>query len=145
MTHNSGVERKNDSVPKMIRPSEFEFKLLRHLWRHKRLSAREIHEASVVETQWSHSTTRKTLDRMVEKGLVRLEVVHGVNTYAATQSKLETIAVLAQAFAREVLDLSAPVPAATFASSRLVTPEEMDELDEILQRLSKSGTGETQP
>ena len=124
-----------------IRPSEFELKLLRHLWRRKRLSARELHEASETETQWSHSTTRKTLDRMVEKGLIRVEALHGMNTYVAAQSKLETVAALAQAFARDILDSSAPLPAATFASSRLVSPEEIDELDNILKRLSKEDEG----
>ncbi len=120
----------------MIRPSEFELKLLRHLWHRRRLSARELHDASVDETQWSHSTTRKTLDRMAEKGLVRVEAMHGINTYVAGQSKLETLAALASAFARDVLDLSGPLPAATFASSRLIAPEEMDELDDMLKRMS---------
>lgn len=40
---------------------------------------------------------------MVEKGLVKVEPVHGLNTYVALQSKLQTVAALASAFARDVL------------------------------------------
>ncbi|MGZ3306278.1 MAG: BlaI/MecI/CopY family transcriptional regulator [Asticcacaulis sp.] len=122
----------------MIRPSDYELKLLRHLWQAKRLSAREIHDASAAETQWSYSATRKTLDRMEEKGLVRVESVHGLKVYAAAQSKLETLAVLTSAFARDVLDLDAPLPAAAFASSRLIAPEEIVELEALLERLAKA-------
>jgi len=126
----------------MIKPSDYELKLLRHLWREGRLSARELHDASVPETNWSYSATRKTLERMVEKGLVSLEAVHGLNTYVAAQSKVETLAVLASAFARDVLDLDAPLPAAAFTGSRLVSPSEIAELETLLQDLSAKAKGE---
>lgn len=125
----------------MIRPSEYELKLLRHLWRKGRLSARELHDASALETNWSYSATRKTLDRMVEKGLVRIESVHGLNIYVAGQSKLETLAALTNDFARDVLGLDAPLPAAAFTGSRLIAPEEIEELEGLLERLAQSGEG----
>ena len=120
----------------MIKPSDYELKLLRHLWRRGRLSARELQDASQAETGWSYSATRKTLDRMVEKGLVRIEAVHGIKTHVPAQSKLETLAALASAFARDVLDLDTPMPAATFASSKLVSPDEISELEDLLAKLA---------
>src|SRR5262245_52386581 len=121
------------------RPSEYELKLLRPLWREGRLSAREIHEASKDATGWSYSATRKTLERMVEKELVRLEPVHGLNTYAPVHSKLETLASLVSAFARDVLDLREPMPAAAFAASTLIEPEEIEELERLLEQLADKG------
>ena len=125
----------------MIRPSDYELKLLRHLWQRGRLSARELHDASAADTQWSYSATRKTLDRMLEKGLVRIEAVHGLNTYVPGQSKLETVATLANAFARDVLDLGTPLPAAAFTGSGLIAPEEIEELEGLLERLSQDQAG----
>ena len=125
----------------MSRPSDFELKLLRPLWRHLRLSAREIHNASHAETQWSYSATRKTLDRMVEKGLIRIEAVHGLNTYAAVQSKVETLAGLMTAFARDVLDLDAPLPVAAFTGSRLIDADEVEELEAWLEKLATENKG----
>ena len=121
----------------MIKPSDYELKLLRPLWRHPRLSGREIHDASQGDTGWSYSATRKTLDRMLEKGLVRIEPMHGINTYVAAQSKLETLAGLVTAFARDVLDSDAPMPAATFARSRMVSPDEIAELEALLEKLAE--------
>ena len=121
----------------MIKPSDYELKLLRHVWKHKRLSAREIQDLSEAETQWSFSATRKTLERMVEKGLLAIELVHGVKTYAAVQGKLETLAALVSDFARNVLDSTEPVPAATFAHSRIVSPDEVAELENLLEKLSR--------
>ncbi len=120
----------------MIKPSDYELKLLRHLWCERRLSAREIHDASQTDTLWSFSATRKTLDRMVEKGLIRIELVHGLKTYVPAQSKLETLAALASAFARDVLDLDAPLPVAAFANSKLVAPEEIEELESLLEQMA---------
>ena len=120
----------------MLKPTDYELKLLRHLWRRHRLSAREIHEASAADTGWSYSATRKTLDRMVEKGLVVIELVHGLKTYLAGQSKLKTVAALASAFARDVLDVETPLPAATFAQSGVVSSDEIAELEVLLEQLA---------
>jgi BlaI family penicillinase repressor len=119
-----------------MKPSDYELKLLRHLWRHKRLSAREIHDASVTDTSWSFSATRKTLERMVEKDLIAIETVHGVKTFAATRSKLETLAALVSDFARNVLDSTEPMPAATFAHSRLISADEIAELEKLMEKLN---------
>lgn len=118
-------------------PTDNELKLLRHLWRHERLSAREIHDLSVADTQWSFSATRKTLERMTDKGLIRPGSVHGIKVFSAAQGKLETVAALATAFARDVLDCETPLPAAAFASSRLISPEEIEALETLLNRLSE--------
>ncbi len=121
----------------MIRPSEYELKLLHHLWQQGRMSGRELQDASAAETNWSYSATRKTLDRMVEKGLVRIETVHGLKTYVAAQGKLETLAALSAAFAKDVLGLDQPLPAAAFAGSKLISAEEIDELEDLLKRLQE--------
>ena len=120
----------------MNKPSDYELRLLRALWRAGRMSAREVHEASHEATGWSFSATRKTLDRMLEKGLIRLELMHGLKTYVAAQTRLETLAGLMTAFARDVLDMDAPLPVAAFAQSKLIAPEEVDELERLLARLS---------
>ena len=122
-----------------MKPSDYELKLLRPLWRHPRLSAREIHDVSEPETNWSFSATRKTLERMVEKGLIAIETVHGVKTFAATRSKLETLADLVSDFARNVLDQTEPMPAATFTHSRLISPDEVAELETLLEKLAEEG------
>ena len=113
------------------------------LWRAPRLSAREIHDAAGGDALWSYSSTRKTLDRMAEKGLVTVALVHGVKTFAAAKPKLETLAGLIRDFARDVLDATEPMPAATFVSSKLIDADEIEELEALLERLAKeNGEGD---
>lgn len=116
-------------------------KLLRCLWPYPRLSARELHDASSAETGWGYTTTRKVLDRMEDKGLVKVKVVHGLKTYAAAQPKLTTLAALIKDFARNVLDASAPIPVAAFAQSRLISPDEIDELEKLVQQFDEEDAG----
>ena len=120
----------------MANPTEAELKLLRCLWRDHRLSAREIHEASLAETGWSFSTTRKTLDRMVEKELLTVELVHGVKTFVAARSKLETMAGLIRHFTQNVLGADAPLPAAAFVGSPMIEPGEVEALEALLEELA---------
>lgn len=119
-----------------MKPSEYELKLLRPIWREKRLSAREIHEASKANTGWSYSATRKTIDRMVDKGLLSMTAIHGLHTYAAVQSRVHVMAALITGFSRDVLDLNAPLPAAAFTGSALIAPDEIEELERLLEQMA---------
>lgn len=126
----------------MAKPTETELKLLRLLWRDQRMSARELHDAVSENTDWSYSTTRTLLERMAAKGLVTSERVHGLKVFAPAVSKLATVAGLADAFARNVLELDGPLPAATFAQSKLIDPEEIEALEALLEELNADGEGE---
>lgn len=117
-------------------PSEGELVLLKALWAKERLSARELQNATEEATGWSFSATRKTLERMEAKGLIRVEPVHGVKTYVPAKGKLEVMARLIQNFASRVLDTDKPLPAAAFTGSKVIDPGEVDELEELLERLS---------
>ena len=128
-----------------MKPSDSELKLLREIWRAGRLSAREIHEAAGGDAVWSYSSTRKTLDRMVEKGLLHTETVHGMKTFAASQPKLRTLARLIRDFTRNVLDADAPIPAATFVRSKLIEPDEIKELEALLAQLERDDDTGEQP
>lgn len=121
----------------LLRPNESELKVLRCLWQAQRLSAREIHDALLPETQWSYSTTRKVLDRMEEKGLVMVKTIHGLKTYAASESKLKTLAVLIKDFSRNVLDTRAPIPVAAFAHSKLLAEDEIAKLEKLISDLDR--------
>ncbi len=117
----------------MASPSGSELRLLRVLWREGRLAAREVHDATVEETGWAYSTTRKTLDRMVDKGIVTVTVIHGMKTFAPAQSKLDTVARLIRDFAKNVLDTDGPLPAAAFAKSRILDKDEIKTLESMLE------------
>lgn len=122
----------------MQKPSDSELCLLRALWASNPLSGREIHDATQDETGWSYSSTRKTLDRMVEKGLISVELSHGLKTFVPAQSKLKTLAGLIRDFSRNILDADTPLPAAAFVGSKLIGEEEINELEQLLADFDQS-------
>ena len=87
-------------------PSVTELTLLKCLWRQQPLSARELHDQVAGELDWSYSSTRKTLERMVEKRMVTLQAAHGVNVYRAALEKIETLGAFARDFGRRVMEMN---------------------------------------
>ena len=113
-------------------PSVTELTLLKTLWRQQPLSAREIHDGAAAELAWSFSSTRKTLDRMLDKGMVGLHIVHGINVYSARLEKVGTLAAFAHDFSRRVMEMDAPMPVAMFTGSKLVDQQELARLEQML-------------
>ena len=116
----------------MAVPSISELSLLKALWRRQPLSAREIHDAVVEELAWSYSSTRKTLERMLDKGMVRQELRHGVQVYAAVSDKVDTLAAFAHDFGKRVMEIDTPLPVNMFTGSKLVDDDELARLEQLL-------------
>jgi len=116
-----------------LTPSNAELELLKCLWRDGACSARELHNAAVATLDWSYSSTRKTLERMVDKGLVKEGSQHGLNVYSARVGKVATLAALSTDFARRVLEIDGPLPSQAFADSRLLSSQEIEQLQALLR------------
>jgi BlaI family penicillinase repressor len=126
----------------MQRPSNAELELLKCLWRLKACSARELHDCAAPRLAWSYSSTRKTLERMRDKGLVSERDQHGMHVYRARVGKVAMLAVLADDFGRRVLEMDGPLPLQAFADSRLLSEKEFAELSALLRDVPPSEPGE---
>jgi BlaI family penicillinase repressor len=116
----------------MAVPSMSELSLLKALWRQQPLSAREIHEEVVAEMGWSYSSTRKTLERMLEKRMVSQQVRHGVQVYEAALEKVDTLAAFAHDFGKRIMEIDTPLPVNMFTGSKLVDEAELAQLEQLL-------------
>ena len=117
----------------MAIPSISELTVLKALWRQQPLSAREIHQQVEEELGWSYSSTRKTLERMLDKGSVRQTNVHGVQVYAAALEKVDTLAAFARDFGKRVMEIDSPLPVNMFTGSKLVDDDELAQLEQLLK------------
>lgn len=113
-------------------PSISELSLLKALWKEQPLSARELHERVVAELDWSFSSTRKTLERMLEKQMVSQTERHGVQVYQPQLGKIVTLAEFAHDFGQRVMEMDAPLPVNMFTGSKLVDQRELAELGQLL-------------
>ncbi|WP_262696322.1 BlaI/MecI/CopY family transcriptional regulator [Kordiimonas aquimaris] len=116
----------------MSQPSKSELAILKALWSEAPLSAREIQEKVGPQLEWSFSTTRTTLSRMVEKTLLQLDTKHGVRVYTPVQSKARTLSGVMREFFDTVLEMKGPLPTAAFHDSEMLSEEEWLELDHLL-------------
>jgi BlaI family penicillinase repressor len=123
----------------MTIPSITELTLLKVLWKQQPLSAREIHDQVVTELGWSFSSTRKTLERMLDKGAVRQSVVHGVQVYEAQLEKVATLASFARDFGQRVMEIDTPLPVNMFTGSKLVDKDELAQIEQLLHDWPESG------
>lgn len=113
-------------------PSVTELTLLKCLWKQQPLSARELHDQVTPELGWSYSSTRKTLDRMLEKGMVTVQAVHGMYVYTAALEKVATLAAFTRDFGHRVMEMRGPLPVTMFTGSNLVNHAELAELEQLL-------------
>lgn len=81
---------------------------------------------------WSFSSTRKTVERMMEKQMVAQHVRHGVQVYDALLDKVETLAAYARDFGTRIMELDTPLPVNMFAGSKLVDASELAQLEQML-------------
>ena len=114
-------------------PSMSELSLLKALWKEQPLSARELHQRVEPELGWSFSSTRKTLERMLEKSMVSQQLRHGVQVYEAQLEKVSTLAAFAHDFGRRVMEMDGPLPATMFTGSKLIDQQELEQLEQMLQ------------
>lgn len=113
-------------------PSPTELSILKLLWRDGTKSVGEIHAEIRDELNWSRSSTRKTIERMLTKKMLSSKAVHGVNVYAARIAKVPTLAGLIQNFAKNVLNLDGPLPVTNLARSEILSESELVELEAFL-------------
>jgi len=116
-----------------VQPTKPELAVLKLLWRKKSLTAREITDEVAPDFDWSYSTMRTVIERMCDKGLLRKRSADGVNVYSAAIGKVALLSRMILDFSDRVLELDAAPSAVMFADSKLLSEDEIRELEKILR------------
>ncbi len=112
---------------------ENEFEILKLLWKHNKLSSREIHDKLCMRTGWAYSTTRTVIDRMVKKDYLSKDNFHGINLFSPKVSKIRAFAAQISFFAEKILEREALSVLPLFTKSDVLSDEELSELRKLLQ------------
>lgn len=115
----------------MSEPSDSELEILKLFWRAGAMTAREVQDLAGPELGWADSTTRTVLERMCKKGLLARGQIHGTVLYEPASAKLEILGGFLRKL-RGVLEVSGPLSATAFTGSQLLSSDELDELQAIL-------------
>jgi predicted transcriptional regulator len=114
--------------------SKAEYNILRILWKGECRNVREVHDRIHETTGWAYTTTKTMMDRMVQKGLLSREEFHGVFLYRPLISRPAGLANLVKFFSDRVLELDSREVVAMFAQSKALTPEEIAELERLIEQ-----------
>lgn len=120
-----------NALPELSKP---EYDVLRVLWKHKKYSVRETHDALSADNAWAYTTTKTVMDRMVKKALLKREKFHGVFIYSPLITRPVGLARLVQYFADRVLETDYDSVVAMFANNKTISKSEISELKSILKK-----------
>ncbi len=126
----------------MAEPSDAEFDVLKLFWKDGPHSAREVHDRIGPQLGWAPSTTRTVLERMCAKGLLTRREQDGLAVFAAGESKVDVVGRALRKFARRVLEIDGPLSAQAFTGSQLLNPDEIAELQAMLDADVADGSEE---
>jgi BlaI family penicillinase repressor len=113
--------------------SRAEFDILRVLWKNEKLSIREVHDALEKTYNWAYSTTKTMMDRMVKKNLLAREEFHRVFLYKPLISRPQGLAKWVEFVADRVLEMDQGAVVSLFARNKVLKPEEIEELTQLLK------------
>ena len=114
--------------------SKAEYDILRVLWKKGEQTVREVHDQLQTTYGWAYTTTKTMMDRMVTKGLLHRGLFHGIYLYNPLITRPAGLARFIQFFADRVLEMDASSVVAMFAQSKAITPDEMQELEDLLKK-----------
>ena len=127
---------KRKEVPKL---SEMEWEVIKPLWKHGPMAARDIFQTIPDKYGWAYKTVKTMLARLVKKGALSYEQVGNSYLYRAAYSQDELSRDATRSFIRRVFDGALSPFMAQFMED--VTPEELEVLKSELSRLEKERSG----
>ncbi len=121
-----------DNVPGIPKLSEQEWEVMKPLWEHGPMAARDVF-AAIPDTQgWAYNTVKTMLGRLVKKGAIEYDQIGNSFLYRTVYSREEMSQDATSSFVQRVFDGALSPFLAHFAQS--ASPEELRRLrDELAQ------------
>lgn len=67
--------------------TEAEWSIIKVVWEHQPCAAGTVQEALAENKNWAYSTVKTTMDRMVQKGLLKIQKIRNLQLFSATVSE----------------------------------------------------------
>ncbi len=120
-------------TPKIF-DSEYRFCLI--LWEHTPIKSRELVELCRNRLGWKPTTTYTVIKRLSERGILKNEN----SLVSALVTKDEVQAAEIDELVEKKFDGSLPAFVAAFTKSKKITPQEIDEVQRMIDRFRKGGS-----
>ncbi len=124
-------------MKKMPRITESEWRVMQVLWERGSQTANEVVGALSGEVKWKSRTIKTLISRLVRKGAVRFREEGNKYRYFPTVKESECIRSETQSFVRRVYQGGMKPALAAFLADTDLSPQEIDELQKILEQKRK--------
>ena len=124
-----------EKAPEAPRLSEMEWEVMKPLWKHGPMAARDIYEKIPDKYGWAYKTVKTMLARLVKKGAIAYDQIGNSYLYRPEFNRNEMSREATHSFIRRVFDGALSPFMAQFMEG--VTPDELDVLKAELSRLEK--------
>jgi predicted transcriptional regulator len=121
-------------MPELPRPSDFELAILRVLWRLGEGTVRQVHEALQAERQLGYTTVLKTMQIMVEKGLLLRDEHAKSHVYRPAEAARETRQGMVRDLVDKAFEGSALQLLAHALHAKRPSAQELDELKTLIEQ-----------
>lgn len=121
-------------MPDLPRPSDFELAILRVLWRLGEGTVRQVHEGLLGERQLGYTTVLKTMQIMVEKGLLLRDERAKSHVYRTAEASQETRRNMVRDLVDKAFEGSAMQLLAHALHAKRPSTSELDELQALLDQ-----------
>ena len=112
---------------------ESEYRFCRILWEHEPIKSKELVKLCQEQLGWKPTTTYTVIKRLSERGVVKNE-----NTVvSALVSQEEVQAAQVEEMMEKTFDGSLPAFIAAFSRNRKVSPEEIDQVQAMIDRFRR--------
>ena len=81
------VSRKGKASP--VELTEAEWEIMKVVWEEQPCTAGTVQEELAATRDWAYSTVKTTMDRMVEKGLLRIEKIRNLQLFSSCVSEID--------------------------------------------------------
>ncbi len=119
-------------------PTASELAVLQLLWSHGPLSVKQVHETLSAEKPVVYTTVLKTMQVMLERGMLQRESVGRKHIYQAAITQEETQNHLLDTFLQRTFGGSAKRLVMRALGNYKTTPQDIEELKALINKLEKN-------
>jgi len=124
---------KKKRYEEMQKISDSEWEIVRVLWQRGKSTATEVCETLAGSFDWSPKTVRTFLARLVQKGVVQVKMIDGVNHYTSLIEETTAKHVVGQSFLNKFFSGTLPTMVAHFVNNDHVSLDELAELEKVIE------------
>lgn len=114
-----------------LSPSEWE--VMKVIWKHGPLAARDVYARMPGQTNWSYATVKTLLRRIVQKGWVAYDQIGNSYLYRAAVRREKAVSSAIGDFSSRVLDGVLSPFVAYFARQKNLSEEDIAQLERIIE------------